>query len=482
MTADESPAAAVATHPRAEPDVAWLLGLGGLLLLTVIVRLPFLAVPMITDEGGYAYVAHYWAAGSRLYVDLPFDRPQGIFLVYRALLALLGEDVIALRVGAALVAAATAIAIAVLAREQISRRAAWIAGGAFALFATCPSVEGFSANAELFANLPLVLAAHATWKRRWFLAGLFAGIACVVKPSGLSALVLLVAWAAIERAGVRALLAGVAGFALAPAASVLHGISVGFDAYFASLVSDRLLAFSVVTSSADAQRGLFLESLVITSPAWALLAVLAASGAVHVSSSVRRFGVLWLVASFAGMTLGGTWHGHYYMQVLPPLAILAGGAQLGQGSRRVIWSALLVLAFLRFAAVDARYWFEAPDQISLRLYHRPSYLLGQQIADFIAARTTADQTMYVAFAEAHLYYLARRRAAVPQQMYWNQAEHNQRAFAAAMDALARRRPAMVVWSQPPPHWITPQAFQQLLASGYRLAKVFGPIGVFERKP
>jgi len=52
----------------------------------VLVRVPFLHVPIINDEGAYAYTAHFWFHTVQLYRELPFDRPQGIFLIYKAIL------------------------------------------------------------------------------------------------------------------------------------------------------------------------------------------------------------------------------------------------------------------------------------------------------------------------------------------------------------------------------------------------------------
>jgi len=458
-----------------------VLAMAGLALLALGLRIPFLAVPLINDEGGYAYVAHFWAAGHRLYVDLPFDRPQGIFIVYRAIFALLGTDVVAIRVAAALVAAATLITVVCTARAVISPRAGWIAGALFAICSVSPSIEGFTANAELFANLPIVIAAYLTWKERWAAAGLLAGIAFVLKPSAISAFGLLIAWCLLQRAGTRAWLGATAAFALAPAASVAHGAAVGFDAYFTALVSDRLLAFSVIATSASSQWSRFVDSLLVTSPAWTIPALLAASGVPVMGSKAARFGAIWLLASCAGMSIGGTWYYHYYMQVIPPLAIFAGAARFGDGWRRIAFGSVLALALVRFAALDAPLWFESPDRISFRVYGRPGYLFNQQIGDLISARTNPSDSIYVAFSEAQLYYLARRRAAVPEQLFKNQAERNRRAFDAALRAIEERRPAMIVWAQPPPHWIKPEAFSTLIARGYRLVRVFGPIGVFERK-
>src|ERR671933_3045975 len=61
-----------------------LAGCAGLALLC---RLPFMSVPLTQDEGGYAYVARLWAAGTRLYDGAWMDRPQGLALLFRLLVS-----------------------------------------------------------------------------------------------------------------------------------------------------------------------------------------------------------------------------------------------------------------------------------------------------------------------------------------------------------------------------------------------------------
>src|SRR4051812_43982020 len=93
--------------------------------LSLLLRLPFLNVPLISDEGGYAYAAQRWLDGrGDLYRDLVFDRPQGIFLVYGLIQHTLGMDVVAIRLGAWLATAATMVLIWAFARRATGDRAA----------------------------------------------------------------------------------------------------------------------------------------------------------------------------------------------------------------------------------------------------------------------------------------------------------------------------------------------------------------------
>ena len=79
----------VADHPRERP--AWW-ALAAAALASFILHIPFLTTPLSVDEGGYGYVARWWASGADLYGDVWVDRPQGLLLLYRWAEALPGSD------------------------------------------------------------------------------------------------------------------------------------------------------------------------------------------------------------------------------------------------------------------------------------------------------------------------------------------------------------------------------------------------------
>ena len=139
----------------------WAVGLGllGLMAFSIFLRSPFFSVPMISDEGGYAYVAQSWSGDIELYRDIPYDRPQAIFLIYKLFLFIFGGSVEAIRLAAALYNALTVAALFFFARQVFSQRAAWLGALVYAIFSASPRIEGFTANAELFTLLPLVVAA-----------------------------------------------------------------------------------------------------------------------------------------------------------------------------------------------------------------------------------------------------------------------------------------------------------------------------------
>ena len=105
----------VAEHSRERP--AWW-ALAAAALASFVLHLPFLTTPLSVDEGGYGYVAHWWASGADLYGDVWVDRPQGLLLLYRWAEALPGSDRLDIRLMAALWSCAIAVVLGLLITQR----------------------------------------------------------------------------------------------------------------------------------------------------------------------------------------------------------------------------------------------------------------------------------------------------------------------------------------------------------------------------
>jgi hypothetical protein len=219
------------------------------------------------------------------------------------------------------------------------------------------------------------------------------------------------------------------------------------------------------------------------------LAVASALALLRSRARYTFFGALWLAFSAMGVAMGGWWREHYFIQLVPALAFLAsvGLSSLRGGPLRGLWIIALGLAALLFVRRDAALAFEAPRAISWHLYHRPGYLVAEPIARYIGEHTREDETIYVAFAEAEIYYLAGRRAAVPQ-FYYLHAQYSRRLFESIVDAIRSRTPALVVLvNDPPPNMMSRTTFLEILNANYvprrdfRAFENFPAVTVFHRR-
>jgi len=437
---------------------------------------------MISDEGGYAYVAQFWTTDYQLYRDIPFDRPQGIFLIYKLILTVLGRDVISIRIAAALWNAFTLGCIFILTREVFDWRAAYISAFVFALFSASPGIEGFTANAELFTILPLVISAFFTWRKKWIWAGFISGIAFLIKPIGISGLIFTLLWMVVNRAHLKTMLYVLSFFAIPLLASIFHGLLIGWNYYWSSFYG-RLLTNTVISISLDRQFMILVISFILTLPAWITPTTLGFIGSSKVAFRSRLFGILWIISSLLGMAIGGNWYRHYFTQIIPPLAFLSGTIVFAlKGSKwRYLQAAALGVALSVFVVREVPLWFLSPQEVSWEVYHRPGYMHAADISDYIISTTDQDDHIYIAFSEAEIYYLSQRRAAVPQ-LYWLEIVASQSIFEDVKFSIRNREPTLVILVQePPPKKGSKKDFLGLLLqSGYHEDTHFGSIRVFRR--
>ncbi len=464
---------------RAWTDPYSLASIFVLLAFAVLIRVPFFDVPMITDEGGYAYVAEFWSNHYQLYRDIPFDRPQGIFLLYKAIFSSFGSEVDELRLAAAVYNAGTTLVLFLLASRIFNRRAAWGTALLFSIASASPSIEGFTANAELFASLPLTLAALLTWKKQWAWAGLLSGLAFLLKPIGLSGLALALTWIVVthevwrNKRGVwrdvlRDSLRTGLPFALSPLAMIIHAYFVGWDHFWGSIIERKFATDTAVSREIMIQLSQLFESVVATVPTWAMLVACATIAYGTWSLRVKRFFWLWIISSLFGMSIGGHWSRHYYVQLIPALALMGGSgiSLLMQKTTRRFTYRLLACAGVIFVFFDLPLWFTSPEIVSKVVYDRPGYVLNDEVANFINAGTYENDTIYVAFYQAEIYYLAKRRNAVGQ-LYGYELHASSATYDEIVASIRSREPAMIVWVQPPPlEYATEEEFEALLLTGY----------------
>jgi hypothetical protein len=209
----------------------------------------------------------------------------------------------------------------------------------------------------------------------------------------------------------KAWLAFAAGCGLSLVPAVLHGLTIGWDAYIHAAIG-----FSVTRASPASQPftrfmangalslGVFLlENLVVIT---ALGGRLLLPGARRPVAS-EGFVWLWLATTVIGMAAGGSWWLHYYVQAVPPLAVLiaiavfrAVGA-LRRDLPSLLWTGLNLGASVHLVIVQ----LQPP---------LPFYLAEtNEVAAYLAEHTTPEERIHVAGSDPQIYFLARRRSAHP---------------------------------------------------------------------
>ncbi len=442
------------------------------MLLAIASRFPFWDAPLTADEGGYAEVARLWKGGVALYGDAWVDRPQGLLLVYRGLLDVGGGSAVSLRVLASIVAALVVIVTMLLALRICGTIEAVTAGVLLATFAASPWIESFTLSGELLAALPATLALLAFTgylaggRVPWIaLAGLLTGCAVMVKQSAFDGGLAIVAYLLLteRRRGVtKAIL--LVGAALLPVAAGAIAAS-SFSDWWGAVVAYRAQGDSLFTGSPLHRLGLLVHSVPEAAKALGLLAVLTAIGWRAAPLLAR----LWLVAAAVGVLGGGNFHDHYYVQLAAPLSLLgAVGIRLLVSERRRVVTALCVAAAAVTLLLNVPLWATSDSAQARAIWpNDPHVPHAATVAAYVRAHTRPGDRVFALWAAAEVYYLAERRPAV-RYMWYRNIQAIPGALNAAREALANRKPALVVLVQPPKALDPSGATTRILFRNYRL--------------
>jgi hypothetical protein len=391
---------------------------------------------------------------------------------------------------AALVVAATMLLTLRLARGRIT---AVTAGLLAATVGASPFIESFTLSGELLASLPAVVSllcfclyldgSKRGWPRRRSLlalacAGALTGIAVLIKQSafdaGLAAIVFLL-WSERRRglapAGV--LLAG----ALVPVA-IAAASAARLSAWLYAVVGYRFHGDSIVTGSPLDRFHQLWISLPPAGKALGVLALLAAAGWRRSPSLAR----IWLVAAVVGVLGGGNFHPHYYLQLVPPLSLLAavGVRTLWLSAPRPAIAAAGAAAVTTLALAIPVAW-ASPTQQAETIWPRDPHLVHDAaLARYVRAHTHAGQRVLAVWADADLYYLADRRPAV--RYLWSE---NVASIPGALQAvryvLSTRRAALVLVVQPPVKLDPSGRTAALLRRGYHRVARVGEALIYRRR-
>jgi 4-amino-4-deoxy-L-arabinose transferase-like glycosyltransferase len=379
----------------------WLPLPAALTALAVVTRLPsFTTTLWNPDEGFLATQARQLAAGGELYETVVDRKPPLLPWLYRAAFAVFGDASLwPLRAAAVIAVVATALCLASLARRRWGDRAAWTAGVLCVLLSV--GLNPADTQAATFEVFMLPWTAAAVWcadRRRWAWAGAAVAMAALVKQTGGVALLPVLFLLARDRAGVAALLRTL----LACAAPVLAlAVLYGFG---------RFLFWTVTGSDSYVSvQGAELLALLRAMGNCALLAAAAAPVLVvllHVLRARRRAFVtttadlwVWLGGSVVAVATGFQFFGHYFLQLLPPLTLLATAALRELRLR----SAAATLALTAGCTTGFVGWGLTAE--------RPELEHARRVAAELKERTASHEPVLVWGMHPENYWLADRRPA-----------------------------------------------------------------------
>ena len=313
----------------------------GIVLLTVAIRLPSLLHPQpIDSEAMYSVVANEIVDGGRPYADAVERKPPLLFWTYAAIFKVAGKfNWKALHIVALVWTLYAMAGLYVICRELFDRNTGLIAAFFYGVFQPWLTWKNLSFDAEMLMNLPIIWAWAIAFRRsssrlrpELFAAGALLGAAFLLKqPAAIAAVPL----------GIYLLLPSYrASRSLPRINSIIQAamLTAGFFAVLglATIVlwKQRILhdAFYWTIADHDVPHVFWQKGIVITLTflgaclPLVIGAIMACrdKNEIWARKTAERTALLGLlVASAIGAAAGARFYPHYYVQLIPPLALLA---------------------------------------------------------------------------------------------------------------------------------------------------------------
>ena len=437
--------------PVATKDIArywpWIV-VAVAILFTVTVRFRLREMALERDEGEYAYAGQLILHGVPPYKDAYNMKLPGTYVAYAVLMGLFGQSAAGLHFGVALVNAATIILVFIFTRRLAGRTAGAAAAVSYALLSLSPAILGLAGHATHFVvlfvlagmlvlldvcdhpqtpilRLPPALLAGLLFglallmKQHAALFGIFAGLYLLwYRYSDLS-----VPWAQIRKE-VGLYTAGfVLPLALLCCVLGLAGVLRAF--YFWTVVYAREYVSAVPLFKGVDVLGESLRSVVGSDLFFWLLAGIAAVFLIWQRQLKGQRVLLsgFLVCSLVSVCVGLYFRPHYFIMLLPALALLSGIAvsravRLVRNYRAVgrllgvpllaLFASAVVVPIVGHGGV----WFRSsPEAAAREIYGTSLFSDAKKVAGYIKEHSSKGARVAVLGSEPEIYFDSRRRSA-----------------------------------------------------------------------
>ncbi|MGA2748146.1 MAG: glycosyltransferase family 39 protein [Verrucomicrobiota bacterium] len=409
-----------------------------ILLFVAAVRIRLLATPLERDEGEFAYAGQLMLAGIPPFRWIYNVKMPGIYAAYAAIMAVFGQTITGIHLGLMLVNLAAIALIFSLARRLFDSTAAVVAAATYALLSMGPSVFGFAAHATHFVVLAavgglllLLRAPPQGGLAILFGSGLLLGLAFLMKQPGGAFAVFgftLLVWSALRRRPAAWLPDGlrVAVFSvgvLAPVlltAALMAAAGVWEKFWFWTVTYAGVHATLAPWSFGGRRLALFLSSLGWDALLWILAGVgLLCSLAARDRDADRFFLPALLLFSAAAVCPTFHFFGHYFVMLLPALALLAGRAvsaaqQLAGHLHPAVRSAPWICFALCWTGVAWSHrdiFFDlTPREVCDRAYGANNFGVYPELGALLNTHLPPGATLAVLGSEPELLFYAHRRS------------------------------------------------------------------------
>jgi len=416
----------------------WLLA-GATLAIVCLVRLRLLGVALERDEGEYAYIGQQLLKGALPYTESYSMKFPGIYIVYAIILAIFGHTHTGIHFALALANLASAFLLFQIGRRLFNKTVGVSAGASFAVITLSPAVQGLWANAEHFvvlfalAGILLTLSAlEKDSKPQLFLAGLALGFSFLIKQHGVLFFLFVFIYACLfyfrkDPGAWKRIIFKVAPFVaggLMPlflTVIFLLGVN-GFEAFWFWTIVYASKYASLVTLDEGVYAFIFYFTKIIKPNFLIILLSLLGLASVAWRKTIRKnyaFSLGFLAISFLAITPGLFFRPHYFILLVPALALFTGlgvsAVVAGLASHWQKTAAVLCVLGVSFSFSfysQQLFFFKLSPNGAVRyVYGTNPFLESLPVAAFIKMNTDKDDEVAIFGSEPQIYFYSKRRAA-----------------------------------------------------------------------
>ncbi len=420
---------------------SWI-ALAIIILITAAIRIRLLSIPLERDEGEFAYMGQLMLQGIPPYLMAYNMKLPGIYAIYALIMAIFGQTITGIHLGLLMANSIAIVLLFVLTRYLFDNTVAIVAAASYAFLSLGPSVLGTSAHATQFivpfvlgATIVLLKAIDSKNLAMLFISGLLFGLAFVIKQHAVFFIFFALSYFTLKTmtagpvnlkrlAADNSLLLIGSALPFLFCCAIIYKIGVFSKFWFWTFTYAREYA-SLVTLSDGLQ--IFIKAVPQVIDSWLLLWIIAGIGLTSIywndkARAHRYFLLGFFLFSFLTVCPGFYFRRHYFIPLLPAVALLAGVAITASikwlREKKIAPLGQIIPGFIIAAAIIypvinlGNFFFKAtPVDASRLMYGLNPFPESIPIAEYIKAHTGKDDRIAVIGSEPQIYFYADRKSA-----------------------------------------------------------------------
>ena len=499
---------------------AWVI-IAAAILVIAAVRIHLLPIPLERDEGEYAYAGQLILQKIPPYALACNMKFPGVYFAYALIMAIFGQTPTGIHLGLLFVNAAAIVLVFLLGQRLFDTRAGVTAAISYGMLCLSPSVLGFQAHATHFVVLAalggILLVLKSAETRRLgsaFWAGLMMGISLLMKQHGLFLLVFAALYLIWEHVQTRSIPWGevakkTAAFALGAIIpigllTVLLVESHNFARFWFWTVEYSMSYVSETPLRVGFQNFMFCYKIILRSSLvlWILAGIGLLSPIWYAKAKAKWFFSTGLaIFSFLAICPGLYFRNHYFVLLLPAVALLTGvglnslhseilrtrkaPAGLDNVLRTWFYVGALTIAVGTSLYCQNLYLFQlTPIEACYYTYNHDGNPFPEsiEIARYIREHSKETDTIGMLGSEPQICFYAHRHSASSTLYMYPLMEIQPFALTMQRETIAemeRAKPKFMVVVETPGSWLPQPNSQQLIrtwASQY-LRDYYAPVGI-----